>query len=718
MQTNKEKLVLLLNQFSEEARKLDNPFNTDLATNEANYKAILNTIPDDLEADIARGIESNPNWEKHQRLKTTLLLKLDEIEAISSLLPNRYKNLLVPIEAAMRNSLNGIYRSLFINDNPSPNTSLPFKDILGLNVGKYVDQFLDDDAQPRSISYGENVDYSLFMNDTDCTPTEANVYLTKYIRIFLLMEDIFRVELSPGTNEYRLTTPASHSWVKTEIREQNSATGLLTQEDRELSIADMKGWVNRLRKMKEDGMHIRVSPEMLKKLSGITRGFPDKWYRAEEWGCTAASIQKNAATFIDVFLTACKSPNGSYYFDVFEIGNEPWGQPGLNAYRAIAAGIIEGCVNHFGNKNADSWPITLSHAAFQVSHEQHQLTRNDEKYHNIKVSDNVRSMTEGTFRFSAETVDYPYDQFIKEINIHPYPFGIKEGAGPNYQYHYNERTLESTDPERVAIISKLKEKNSNFKEENLNAVKSYSLINAGPERPASESEFAHYRPFADYAAANNMNWVASEWGWTTGLDVTSLIKNNKQEITGQKRIIRLGIGGIAQAAYVYRALLIFARYNINKAYIYQAVDESGLGNFHSSGLFKLHLGKYNKPNGDEATANLGTRKSLKGKPSYTVLLDFMQKHGTKKFLNVIHESEIDSNEPLYVYAIGETVPTHIVAWLPINADLTKTQAEQKVTQVSPDFEININGMTYKTNVSVGLIPKVYAIENLVLTPLE
>ncbi len=773
MATNKAKLLRLLGEFSTIARRLSEPFNSGLAAQEALYRGVVNSIMEEVEESFNATTDATPTVTATDvELKGTLHGKLFQMRQIVENLAAPFKSQLVPIDLAMQGILNRIF---------PPKTEYPaFEDIIGVNIGKYVDHFTKDE-QARGLS--EFLSYDSFIdrggyeeipkpvvqNEDDTIPEEDVTdkdengivdSIIKNVRAFLLMEDIFSIKYkvldNNGEEQNRryITTPVSHKRAKAQfrLRKQNPAplrdnklqleqNPVELPEDA-LSKEDMDDWKNRLRRMKLLGMHIRVSPEMLTTVGGIKRGFPDKWYRAEEWGCTPEAIQANATHFMTTFLEACDASedddvDSDYYFDMFEIGNEPWGQPGVKAYRAIAAGIIEACIKKFGN-NVTTWPITLTHAAFQIDHEQHQLTRNSAKYHNIYVSDNVKVMTEGTFILSKDNggTEHKYADFIKELNIHLYPFDASQyHESPEYfNYEYNEKDIWNRkwldeQPSRAATAvvareeayARLRAQNPHFSPEQfadwplersepdffeipIDIVKSNSLENREPESPASESEFASYKPFAQYADNNNLAWSVTEFGWTTGLDVVSIVNEKGED--KNRRILRMGIGGIAQAAYMFRAILILARHKVSKAYIYQSVDESGLGNFHSSGIFTIFLGDY----GAKKPAKLGTRKADRGKPGYKELYNFLRKHGKKRFFEALAEDRGGT----YAYLIGETKPTHLVTWHAIRADIdNQTQQQQANHRVeSKELHINVGDYDFRTKVPIGLIPEVYDLEDL------
>ncbi len=128
-------------------------------------------------------------------------------------------------------------------------------------------------------------------------------------------------------------------------------------------MADHKYRICKLRQAFEE---VYVSWEAIF-VKGKQRGYPNKWYSAEEWGKEPQAIARNAQNYTEAWLkTYCVA--GDCLVDVLEIGNEPWGKthPGVEAYHAILNGVIESFTTFFGSKDPEGWKIKLSTPGFQA----------------------------------------------------------------------------------------------------------------------------------------------------------------------------------------------------------------------------------------------------------------------------------------------------------------------------------------------------------------
>ncbi len=133
------------------------------------------------------------------------------------------------------------------------------------------------------------------------------------------------------------------------------------------------------------------------------RGWPHKWYNAEEWGGDEASIRQNAKKYAAAFVTTFCPDDESRecVVNVLEVGNEPWGDPGIPAFHAIQRGVIDAMKEHYGSDDPADWRMKLSTAAFQADDPNSSI--ND--YVDYMIPEDVR----------------PYYTYI---SIHPYAFHI------------------------------------------------------------------------------------------------------------------------------------------------------------------------------------------------------------------------------------------------------------------------------------------------------
>jgi len=93
------------------------------------------------------------------------------------------------------------------------------------------------------------------------------------------------------------------------------------------------------------------------------KGYPNKWYTAEEWGGSLPNIRKNARDYATSFIaTFCPNDNAQpCLVDVLELGSEPWGEdPGREAYIEITWGVIEAMQAAYGSVDKNDWRMKLS----------------------------------------------------------------------------------------------------------------------------------------------------------------------------------------------------------------------------------------------------------------------------------------------------------------------------------------------------------------------
>jgi len=247
-----------------------------------------------------------------------------------------------------------------------PNT---FRDLVGINAGKEWDQIYN----PENI-YAYNPLKNCF----------------RHVRSFHLMEDDYPF----GTN------PAN---AKPDVQ--------LPREKR--AWGRMNNYNLRYKRWKDDFDSIRVSlssivlQDKTGKVLGL-RKFPNGWYSKSEWGEDAKTTKANAKNYALAFfkLHVPVAETGEPLIETIEIGNEPWGDIGTEAYQAVTKGIIEAHKEYYGSTPR----LSLSSGAFQAHNPKNVWKCNTCKY---PSGDYVVNMLDG------EILEY-----IEELTVHPYSFLI------------------------------------------------------------------------------------------------------------------------------------------------------------------------------------------------------------------------------------------------------------------------------------------------------
>ncbi|MEM9991469.1 MAG: hypothetical protein AAF738_06865, partial [Bacteroidota bacterium] len=338
-----------------------------------------------------------------------------------------------------------------------------FEDLLGINAGKEWDQLYN-----QNNPYGYNPLQNIF----------------KQVRSFHLMEDDYPRGETPATAPPDVQLPGEkRAWGR------------------------MNNYQLRYQKWKKDFPSLRVSMtgiiEYDKKTNQTRiRKFPSKWYSKAQWGNDVKRVEANARLYALKFIQLYAPKGKSALVDTLEIGNEPWGDVGLDTYQAIVRGVIGAVENYYG-ENA---PIRLASAAFQA--------------HNPSHIWKAKNVTYPTGDYIGRALTKTLCQKLHELTVHPYSF----------------------------------------------TTGSVKLV----EHPeSSASEFQHATDLFDFAAQMgrpNMPIAATEYGWDS-------------ETVGEK----------TQAIYLLRNTLQMARLGFHKLYIYEGLDNPGLGNsiYNSSGLFQV-----------------------------------------------------------------------------------------------------------------------------------
>ncbi|MEN0047131.1 MAG: hypothetical protein AAF806_08750 [Bacteroidota bacterium] len=243
-----------------------------------------------------------------------------------------------------------------------------FRQLLGINAGKEWDQLYN-----QNNSYGYNPLLNIF----------------SHVRSFHLMEDDYPKGELPSTAKPDVQLEKSGGWGR------------------------MNNYNARYKRWSQDFETIRVS------LTGIVafdkktkkarfRKFPSKWYSKADWGGDFKSIKANGKRYGEAFfrLHIPLSNKIAPLISTVEIGNEPWGDIGIEGYQAVIKGVIEAYKEYYGNAPL----LTLSSAAFQAHQPKHVWK--------------CRECNYPSGDYVAKMLDEEIYSNLHELNIHPYSFLI------------------------------------------------------------------------------------------------------------------------------------------------------------------------------------------------------------------------------------------------------------------------------------------------------
>lgn len=178
---------------------------------------------------------------------------------------------------------------------------------------------------------------------------------------------------------------------------------------------NLQSYKNRYASIQAQGFKVQVSLESIFPCNGCSRSFPDKWYYETEWAASGnpADIRNIMKNYTVAFINEmCPSANNCV-IDVLEIGNEAWGYPNPEIFKALLRGSVDACIEVYGNNTAQ-WPIKLYPGAFQAFRDSRKncLTDGDIDKDNIGCQyDDI-----------GEYLPCDVLNYLSGINIHPYSF--------------------------------------------------------------------------------------------------------------------------------------------------------------------------------------------------------------------------------------------------------------------------------------------------------
>ncbi|MEM9884700.1 MAG: hypothetical protein AAF849_02340 [Bacteroidota bacterium] len=243
-----------------------------------------------------------------------------------------------------------------------------FRQLLGINAGKEWDQLYN-----QNNPYGYNPLMNIF----------------SHVRSFHLMEDDYPKGDLPSTARPDVRFPEEGGWGR------------------------MNNYHARYKKWSQDFESLRVSltgissyDKQTKKVS--MRKFPNKWYSKADLGGDFKTIKANAKRYGLAFfrLHVPREKRIAPLIAALEIGNEPWGDTGIEGYQGMIKGIIEAYQEYYGEAPV----LSLSSAAFQAHQPKHVWKC---QYCDYPSGDYV-----------AKMLDAEILRSIHELNVHPYSFRV------------------------------------------------------------------------------------------------------------------------------------------------------------------------------------------------------------------------------------------------------------------------------------------------------
>lgn len=492
-----------------------------------------------------------------------------------------------------------------IPDNPMEleqlaRTPRPLKEMIGANAGFEIEHF---DAPDATVNLGE---------------VSAGL---SFIRFFYQHDkDYYNNRAENPADRQRLPVNLDFSTIPT----------------REELIDAKYFWNNyiRVEAIKNGGLKVHAAVEI------STRRFPDKWWRVNEIDNNDTpnynNVRNKGEDWANAFLRVYdpKNASGSGFefsspmIDILELGNEPWGDPGIQGYINYTQGMIDAFKEYYGD-NPNNFRIKLASAAFQ----DHEPESPIFDIVGEMVSPASRTyLTEGIGVHNYNKVDY-CEGSINNVTVHP------EADGGGFGIYKN--------------MSEWVKNNMPVDNQKLNATEFGWASDDEPSRvfdcnDIDNDGICEEPGEVDYSTVVAINYPGCDWNYATN----SCGALDKQ-----------GIGRTAQAAYIVRSTLMLHRWGANQAAIYQLRDDWRDGTFYSYGLIDKFsprtLEEYEMDLNGE-TPNIGGKKE-----SWHALNRTVSILGSRHFLNYYGE---EPDEGLYCYVYGNGTssssgrPTHMVLW--------------------------------------------------------
>jgi Secretion system C-terminal sorting domain len=417
--------------------------------------------------------------------------------------------------------------------------------------------------------------------------------------------------------------------------------------------------------------------------------FPDKWFSLEQWGGSAnstsnqistssqrtknnvlqtVSIRENAKEYAKEFARAYCPNSSNCNVNYLEIGNEPWGEPGWIGYQEVFKGVVDGLVEYYGSTNSNLWPMKISTPAFRAFQKQFSAVQPTQRS-GLSAADRLlygRDYIGYMIPNTNNSAGIPYKNYLSAINTHEYSVkNITYDNGVTYKEQDFELILEH--PESP-LTSFQKIKNMSLWK-NVNVFPNLQELNVTEfgwnteNYPTTGNASGCYNnpvislPASCATITTNIS-QQNQWLYKVQPETNSLL------YTGSK-LKSNGIGEIAQSAYLIRAYLLMARWNVNKGFIYESIDQPNVNPFHHTGIAKTVL---SNPI-DLASGNFSIGSP---KLSYFALKKMNTLLANKYFLKAIKE---DDKIMALVFGTKNVstctnncvyTPTDLVSWAPQN----------------------------------------------------
>ena len=405
-------------------------------------------------------------------------------------------------------------------------------------------------------------------------------------------------------------------------------------------------WDNyiRIKKIKKAGFKVSVAIEI------SVRSFPDKWWRQEELGNSLQEIQETGMDWACAFLkvydpksTDNSFPNTSPLVDILELGNEPWGDPGIAAYQAYIAGILQAFDEYYSNTKPR---IGIAGAAYQAHELKGSTFGSGHLGDAVGImigspkQDKVRSyITEGIGVHNYNFSDY------RKLDVHTIQ---QHPEATNGGFHIYKNI--STWVNQYMPIGQQK-------------------VNATEFGWNSDDEPGHI--FECYKANQWGGCQEANFANTVALSMPGCNYNYSKGECG--KAVKIGIGRTAQAAYIIRSILLLHSWGANQAVIYNLMDDWTNGAYFSNGLVDTNV-----PSNVSELKTMFIRPKEK-KETWYALLKLNQLLGDQYFLGTYGTAK-DKGIFVQIYGDADGRPKNMVAWHAV--DINKLKYGKKNMQNS------------------------------------
>lgn len=283
---------------------------------------------------------------------------------------------------------------------------------------------------------------------------------------------------------------------------------------------------DRILQISTAGLKVNVAIEITD-----NKQFPNKWWAIGDLTSTPSNpstVQPKGADWANAFLRVYDPKDASGNFQqleplvaTLELGNEPWGDPGIEAYRYYIRGILDAFKAYYGT-NVNNHRIKLAGAAFQA----HEVLGTTASY----VSGGHLLDYVGTMLGGSELSELR-GYLTEGVGVHNYNFD---------NYCYNDVTTIKKHPEEA------------------------------------DGGFSFFKNMSEWVnvnmPTNNKKLNATEFGWnsddepskrfldpsystTIGINYPGCLDDDFGNCSSSN-LKKLGIGRTAQAAYLVRSILI------------------------------------------------------------------------------------------------------------------------------------------------------------------